>query len=1036
MVVAIALAALCFRSAASALTTKPEAVAESVEAHHDLATSGPLTPVEDVSEIPNGQAAPLPPPGQDLVDRALLILEEVQNTTHFFDGSEQATTSSSGSSSNSNDAIARLFAALTERLLGPILPPQVFSALPFVEKVPGFSSGTDVQVDETWRFEHVGLEEAETLFLSDRKEPVAMRLARASRLLSLAGYEFQHQDALILLSEMNLALVYLNFAAMADDTLAEQALGYWYLTGIGVAKSCEDSVHFYRAVADKAINTYKQGPPFGLAMPPLKRRLSDEQGGVYGPGASGPGHQPSTQSAVSPQTMKEILEVQAEEGEVGIQIHLGRAYYDGTPPMERDYKKALRYFKMAVKAFKGPSVPTGNDIPPSLRQKITFSGIAAGYLGLMHWRGDGVPQNNLTARRFFERGQELDNGLSLAALGIMHLHGVAGLKKDLKKALEYFTAAAQKENSEAQVQMGEMNLKSSKPDAFTHAFRFYSAAAAKTPAHIMALYRLGEMYSKGIGTPVNCLMGVGYLKSVSERGDWNDDSLRRAERLARAGDYESALLHYVFAAERGIEVAQSNAAWLVDKGLVSQASLVRLFGKGVEGETVDPYDVAIVLWNRAANQGNVDGRVKVGDYYFYGLGVNAGPKRSPKEPSEDDGAKPAPPTVDGGEEKKQIADAPAEFSKAEEDAAAAEAAKKREQNAKEAAAAAGGSGWPSFAELPEILTNLTRLLAPLLPGAKPSKPDYKMAALYYQVASDEFSAHAQWNMGFMHENGLGVAKDYPLSKRMYDMAMATNPDAYLAANLALFQLFIKSSASAVSTFAVDLVTGRAFTNLALYASDLILSLLRTELGALAGDHADMVLPLLDDEEEAGPAGGIAGVAGGAAAAAGDGQNGGAPGGGVVDGLFDVRGPYGPLVKTMLRAWSGVWFELVLVSALAALASVLFLWRQLITTADNAARIAAQAAAVAAAANAQPPRQAQPPPPPAAGGAPPPAYTPTPTVPQTSSAAASAPAQTGPPASSGSTASETEKAVSPRQETERDGLRERTNASGEDEKDEN
>ncbi|KAI8846915.1 hypothetical protein BC829DRAFT_397442 [Chytridium lagenaria] len=637
-------------------------------------------------------------------------------------------------------------------------------------------------------------------------ETASMRIARAARLLALAGYDLEHEKALLLLADMNMfrsygqarnttsafkhyshlahqhgnpvgqryvglmyasgigvkrdyakALVYLNFAAMGQDVIAEQTLGYWYSTGIGVAKSCDDAVFFYRAAADKAINLYKSGPPFGLAMPPSKQRLPDEQGGIYGPGASGPGHQQAPQNSVSPETMKEIFEVQAED-DVAVQVHLGRAYYDGTPPFTRDFRKAMKYFKMAARAYTGVKLPAGAEVSGSLKTKMIYAG-------------------------------------------------------DPKKALEYFTRAI--------------------------------------PAHIMALYRLGEMYSKGIGTSANCLLGVGYLKSVSEKGDWHDDTIRKAESLYRRGDRESALLHYLLAGERGIEVAQSNAAWMVE------SRAYRVFGR----ENVDPYEVAIVLWNRAANQGNVDGRVKVGDYYFHGLGRRNGTESG---------------SVSTGGDKS---------------ATGAEHLKTQ-----------------VYEKTTSILGVIREWMAEtsLLPGGAPGKPDYRMAAMYYQVASDEHSALAQWNLGYMHENGLGVEKDFPLAKRMYDMALSTNMDAYLP-------------------LVADLVTGRLFRTILDKVVSLSVALLQTELGALAGDHVHDILPILGDEDEAGDA---------AAGVAGD--------------LFDMTGPYAPLVKNLMKAWSGVWFELVLVSGLAALASVLFLWRQLISAADDAARRAAAVAAAAAA----------------------------------------------------------------------------------------
>jgi TPR repeat protein len=77
---------------------------------------------------------------------------------------------------------------------------------------------------------------------------------------------------------------------------------------------------------------------------------------------------------------------------------------------------------------------------------------------------------------------------------------------------------------------------------------------------------------------------------------------------------------------------------------------------------IDPFRerLALIYWTRSANQGNVDSRVKMGDYYFKGFGTEV---------------------------------------------------------------------------------------------------NYEKAAACYQVAAEvELSAMAMWNLGWMHENGIGVAK--------------------------------------------------------------------------------------------------------------------------------------------------------------------------------------------------------------------------------------------------------------------------------------
>ena len=45
--------------------------------------------------------------------------------------------------------------------------------------------------------------------------------------------------------------MYHTFAALGHDVAAEMTLGYRYYAGIGVSRSCEDSLFYYERVADK-----------------------------------------------------------------------------------------------------------------------------------------------------------------------------------------------------------------------------------------------------------------------------------------------------------------------------------------------------------------------------------------------------------------------------------------------------------------------------------------------------------------------------------------------------------------------------------------------------------------------------------------------------------------------------------------------------------------------------------------------------------------------------------------------------------------
>lgn len=70
-------------------------------------------------------------------------------------------------------------------------------------------------------------------------------------------------------------------------------------------------------------------------------------------------------------------------------------------------------------------------------------------------------------------------------------------------------------------------------------------------------------------------------------------------------------MQYALAAELGYEVAQSNAAFLLDRNEVT------LFPNRYEDLVR-----ALQQWGRSAAQGYSTAQVKLGDYHYYGLGTN------------------------------------------------------------------------------------------------------------------------------------------------------------------------------------------------------------------------------------------------------------------------------------------------------------------------------------------------------------------------------------------------------------------------------
>lgn len=100
---------------------------------------------------------------------------------------------------------------------------------------------------------------------------------------------------------------------------------------------------------------------------------------------------------------------------------------------------------------------------------------------------------------------------------------------------------------------------------------------------------------------------------VAERGPWGS-VLKWALESYINRDIGKALLLYSRAAELGYEVAQSNAAWILDKYYSEDVCI------GSAGICTDKerHQRAHDLWRHAAEQGNQHAALLIGDAYYYG----------------------------------------------------------------------------------------------------------------------------------------------------------------------------------------------------------------------------------------------------------------------------------------------------------------------------------------------------------------------------------------------------------------------------------
>ncbi|XP_051702167.2 protein sel-1 homolog 2 isoform X4 [Oryctolagus cuniculus] len=366
------------------------------------------------------------------------------------------------------------------------------------------------------------------------------------------------------------ALIYYTFGSAGGSMMSQMILGYRYLSGINVLQNCEVALNHYKKVADYIADKLEKNE----GIPVEKVRLTERPENL------------SSNSEILDWDIYQYYKLLAERGDVQIQVSLGQLHLIGRKGLDQDYYKALYYFLKAAKAG---------------------SANAMAFIGKMYLEGNAAaPQNNATAFKYFAMAASKGNAIGLHGLGLLYFYG-KGVPVNYAEALKYFQKAAEKGWPNAQFQLGFMYYSGSGVwKDYKLAFKyFYLASQSGQP---LAIYYLAEMYATGTGVLRSCRTAVELYKGVCELGHWAETFLT-AYFAYKDGDIDSSLVQYALLAEMGYEVAQSNSAFILES---KKAKIL---------EKEKMYPMALLLWNRAAIQGNAFARVKIGDYHYYGYGT-------------------------------------------------------------------------------------------------------------------------------------------------------------------------------------------------------------------------------------------------------------------------------------------------------------------------------------------------------------------------------------------------------------------------------
>uniref|UniRef100_A0A1I7UVF4 S5 DRBM domain-containing protein n=1 Tax=Caenorhabditis tropicalis TaxID=1561998 RepID=A0A1I7UVF4_9PELO len=376
------------------------------------------------------------------------------------------------------------------------------------------------------------------------------------------------------------ALVYYMFSALGGNPLAQMAMGFRYSQGVGVPQNCETALSYYQKVAKSVVDNVK----FTTGQTIQRIRLTDETDPTMN-------IQPGT--APLDTNLLEYYKMLAEKGDTSAQLGLGQIFLAGGRGLSQNFELAVKYLTAAAEAG---------------------SADALTYLGKMYL--DGTPFTPKDYQKAFEyllKSADKSNPSAQAVLGAMYMKG-RGVKKNYEKALKLLTLSADKKNAEGQMYLAELNYKGVPTNKGVHrdfkkSVKLYQLASQN--GHLLAYYNLGQMHATGTGVPRSCSHAVDLFKSVAERGRWGE-RIMEAHSAYKDNRHDEAAMKYLFMAELGYEVAQTNLAYILDR-----QEATSLFS----GPKENNMERAFLNWQRSANQEYAAARLKLGDYYYYGLGT-------------------------------------------------------------------------------------------------------------------------------------------------------------------------------------------------------------------------------------------------------------------------------------------------------------------------------------------------------------------------------------------------------------------------------
>lgn len=559
------------------------------------------------------------------------------------------------------------------------------------------------------------------------------------------------------------SLLYLYMGATGGDTLAHLALGWRHSLGIGVPKSCQAAVLYYDTPAYILVDkTREPGSTLRHASgAPNKDRISSSDAlksvrwqkhaedtfvGKFKSAynrvvARGSNSEPNGRYETD---MVQYYEYRASSGHAAAQTAMGEVHLSGSNGVPQDFQKAAEYFELA---------------------RLSRDREAIAQLGHMHANGVGVDQSNTTAMAYFQEAADLGSAHGMYGLGYMYLSGFTE---------DYGGSAVEGRGGEGSE--GSLGHGSSSPSNINIDKAILYLSKASDRGHVEAIFLLGVMYLNG--------WNANSKRIIAKVRDVIHDKTNVA--LAKESDAQKAYHYLQVAAYAGHPIAMYNTAMMRLLGMGTQAScsgaleLLKPLAERLSPETklleyalksmADKVDNAALAYLLGAYSGMEAAQTNAAYVLQHGAIVDFDPVTF------GDGQRIASAEIDN---QRQVI----KFHKYA-----------AEQGNMGSLLAIGdiyfyGYGVPvdrekagkAYRRAAEIAGGKKMDDSTLAGGRQKNKKEDSMTP---PIAV----AYAYFNLGIMHQLGIGLPQDLHLAKRFYDLAQGSHATALGPCTIALFAL--------------------------------------------------------------------------------------------------------------------------------------------------------------------------------------------------------------------------------------------------------